>query len=142
MIAGAALPLLGAAPPAEVGRWLTQNELSVIDVVPCAAGLCGRIVGISRDHPTDPQPRDIWGGYQCHESIIHMTSQGGDGRWRGSILDPRSGRTWRAEIWGSGEALRLRGYIGLPLFGATQVWSRYGGHLSAACDFDHPAVKP
>ena len=108
----------------------------------CPAGLCGRIVGISLDRPTDPPPRDIWGGYQCNEAIIRMAGPGGDGRWHGTILDPRSGRNWRAEIWGSGDALRLRGYVGLPLFGATQIWTRYEGRIRAGCKFDQSAASP
>jgi uncharacterized protein (DUF2147 family) len=99
--------------------------------------LCGRIIGISLDHPTDPPPKDVWGGSQCGETIIRMAVRAGDGRWHGTILDPRSGRTWRAQIWRQGDTLRLRGYIGLPLFGATQTWTPYRGRARANCDFDH-----
>ncbi len=97
--------------------------------------MCGRIAGVSLDHPTDPPPRDLWGGLQCGETIIKMTNRQDDGRLDGTILDPRSGRVWRAQIWRDGGTLHLRGYIGLPLFGATQVWTPYGGPLGPNCAY-------
>jgi uncharacterized protein (DUF2147 family) len=128
---------LGGAAPLEAGRWLTQDRSSVISISACDPGLCGHIVGISLDHPTDPPPRNVWGGSQCGELIIRMSAQTRDGRWHGTILDPRTGRNWSAQIWRRGDTLHLRGYLGLPLFGATQVWTPYAGSTRANCDFDH-----
>jgi uncharacterized protein (DUF2147 family) len=130
-----ALLLLAAAPP-EAGRWRTQDGSSVIGIDACAQAIvCGRIIGVSLDHPTDPPPRDKWGGLQCNETIIKMTTREDNGRLDGTILDPRSGRLWRAQIWRDGADLRLRGYIGLPLFGATQVWTPYAGPLGPNCAY-------
>lgn len=49
----------------------------------------------------------------------------GDG-WSGEILDPNDGRTYRCRLRLSpdGRRLEVRGYIGVPLFGRTQVWTR------------------
>jgi uncharacterized protein (DUF2147 family) len=134
---GLAAILLAAAAPPETGRWRTQDRSSVIAIAPCGQGLCGHVIGISLAHPTDAPPRDIWGGSQCGETIIRMPEHANDGRWHGTILDPRSGRTWRAQIWHRGDTLHLRGYIGLPLFGATQLWTPYAGATRPNCDFDH-----
>jgi uncharacterized protein (DUF2147 family) len=131
----AALLLVAAAPP-EVGRWRTQDHSSVIGIETCAdAIVCGRIIGVSLDHPTDPPPRDKWGGLQCNETIIRMTRREDNGHLDGTILDPRSGRLWSAQIWRDGPDLRLRGYVGLPLFGATQVWTAYDGPLGPGCAY-------
>ncbi len=130
------LLLAGFSPnPPEAGQWLTQDRTSVIALAPCGSGLCGRIAGISLDHPTDPMPRDKWGALQCHQIIIRMPTRGKDGRWWGTIFDPRSGATWRAEIWRQGNTLRLRGYIGIPIFGATQSWTPYPAKLADNCLF-------
>ena len=45
----------------------------------------------------------------------------------GSILDPASnGRVYRAQMYTTdkGSALNVRGFVGLPLFGRTQIWHR------------------
>lgn len=42
----------------------------------------------------------------------------------GTLYDPKSGKTYRGEMTASGNALALRGYIGLKVFGRTETWTR------------------
>ncbi|MFK7967431.1 MAG: DUF2147 domain-containing protein [Burkholderiaceae bacterium] len=44
----------------------------------------------------------------------------------GTILDPNNGKTYKAIIWLDQDAqkLNVRGYIGLPLLGRSQIWQR------------------
>lgn len=44
----------------------------------------------------------------------------------GSIYDPENGKTYSCKItlMGNG-ALRVRGYVGISLFGRTEIWQRY-----------------
>lgn len=44
----------------------------------------------------------------------------------GEILDPENGKTYRCNMTLSpdGSRLEVRGYIGAPLFGRTQIWTR------------------
>jgi len=76
-----------------VGNWLTQDGRGVVRTEPCAQGLCGIIVGITRA-PGDPMPTDYTGRPQC--GLVIFTGAGGaegvttDGR----ITDPRNGRTY------------------------------------------------
>jgi uncharacterized protein (DUF2147 family) len=50
----------------------------------------------------------------------------GDEYERGAILDPESGKLYRAtmKLDGDGRKLGVRGFIGFSLFGRTQTWVR------------------
>jgi len=47
----------------------------------------------------------------------------------GEILDPLNGKTYHCliQVIDSGQKLRVRGYIGVPLFGRSQTWLRVEG---------------
>ena len=50
-----------------------------------------------------------------------------EGKWRGGrILDPDTGNVYKSkfELQGGGEALRVRGYIGISALGRSQTWER------------------
>ena len=49
-----------------------------------------------------------------------------DGRWvDGRIYDPNSGNTYKGTIQQvDANTLKLRGYIGISLFGRTEKWTR------------------
>ena len=56
----------------------------------------------------------------------------GDSVWgEGSIYDPNNGKTYRTKVTLSddGNTLKLRGFIGLSLFGRTEEWKRFKGDL-------------
>ncbi len=44
----------------------------------------------------------------------------------GHILDPKTGKVYRSmiQLMENGSSLKVRGYIGLPLFGRTQTWTK------------------
>jgi uncharacterized protein (DUF2147 family) len=115
------------------GTWLTANGHSVVEIAQCGDALCGRIVGIDRA-PNDPMPTDVNGRPQCGLTIITNEKPDGDGTWLGKVTDPRDGNRYQAMLWIDGEGnLRLRGFIGIPVLGATQTWHRFTGHLGDQC---------
>jgi uncharacterized protein (DUF2147 family) len=116
-----------------VGTWLTANGHGVVSIEPCGGALCGRIVGIDRA-PGEPMPTDWQGQPQCGLTIITNEKPEAVDSWLGEITDPRDGGTYHAKLWVDEQGnLRLRGYIGIPALGATQVWHRFAGHLSSEC---------
>ncbi len=117
-----------------VGQWLTQDRHGVVAIAPCGARLCGQIVGIGRFQPDGSTPRDARGVSDCHLPLMPGMTRTGDNLWRGSIYNPENGKTYDAEMHvDEQDRLRLRGFIVLPLFGTTQVWTRYKGHVTADC---------
>ena len=47
------------------------------------------------------------------------------GAWvDGEILDPKSGKIYRAQMTQRGNKLYVRGYVGFSLLGRTQIWVR------------------
>jgi len=116
-----------------VGTWSTANGHGVVAIEQCGGALCGRIVGIDRA-PTEPMPTDVNGRSQCGLTILTNEMPAADGTWLGQITDPRDGNTYQAKLWlDAGGNLHLRGFIGIPLLGSTQIWRKYTGQLTAEC---------
>lgn len=42
----------------------------------------------------------------------------------GTLYDPKSGKTYRGAMTSTGDQLNLRGYVGIPLFGRSETWTR------------------
>ncbi len=119
------------------GRWMTPSHDAVIQIAPCGAEMCGQIVGMVLG-PNDPVPKNWAGVSQCRLTIIRTAPDvDGDGRvvWRGTIVNPRDGAAYHAQIMlGADHNLKLRGYVGLPIFGRTQSWTAYEGpNVPADC---------
>lgn len=117
VLAAALISSAAAAAPAPVtGRWLTPERDAMVEVAPCGAQLCGRIVRILRPNPNRPavdrnnpdpaqRTRPIQG-----LTILSGFTPGGD-RWKGRIYDPRSGRTYRSELTREGGTLKVKGLL-------------------------------
>lgn len=162
VIAGAAL--VGAAAhaqplPTAKGFWEETDDKGEVDAWFLFAekdGLySGRIVKIF-NQPGDPvYPYCVrCRGDQKNARMLGLTLIAGMKRdglkyTDGSILDPRDGSTYHAEMAVSpdGRQLSVRGYIGIPLLGQTQVWNRLPDDAIAPQDVPKevlatPAAKP
>ena len=134
-LAAASLLLATAAnadqPRSPAGRWLTADRGGVIDIAPCGDALCGRIVGMDY---TGAMPTDYWHRPQCGLGLLYGLKPG-ETSWNGQVLDPKGGKLYAARVTvPDPSVLKLRGYIGLALFGQTVTWTRYtGGAIGAAC---------
>lgn len=115
--------------------WWTEDRSGVIGIEPCEQGLCGRIVGQQNIRDAAGKiPVDTHGVPHCGVTIMRGAQADEPGHYRGTITDPDDGRDWRSDFWVGGDGqLRLRGYVMLPLFGHTQPWSPFHGHVAADC---------
>jgi uncharacterized protein (DUF2147 family) len=110
------------------GFWLEPSG-GIIHVATCKDRLCARIVAFDNDkgvfvdvNNEDPSLRsrslcnlELGTGFRVVDA-----SHAEDG----SIYDPKTGKTYRAALTQEGGTLRLRGYVGIKLFGRTEVWRR------------------
>ena len=124
-----------ATPTAPVGRWLTQDRTAIIDIEPCGgASLCGRIVGVALDNASDRVPTDYRGHTQCGLTIIRDALPDGDAGYMGQIQDPRNGSSYDAQLRvDDRHRLVVRGFIGIPLLGRSQVWTPFPGAVPSDC---------
>jgi uncharacterized protein (DUF2147 family) len=128
--AGAAL----AVPPSPSGYWVTANGGGVVQIAHCDGGaLCGRLIGIVLD-PGTAVPLDWQGQSQCGLQLLEPSQTDTDGTWHGRIINPRNGNAYQVEFHvDRRDQLHLRGYVGLPLFGETQIWHRFEGAAPTSC---------
>jgi uncharacterized protein (DUF2147 family) len=62
--------------------------------------------------------------------ILDDLRYAGDGKWTaGRIYDPNSGHSYHCSVELEGnDRLKLHGYIGIPLLGRNETWTRYLGN--------------
>ncbi|GBQ68623.1 hypothetical protein AA103196_1995 [Ameyamaea chiangmaiensis NBRC 103196] len=136
VLLGAAAGLVGPARAAEIpelGLWLSQDHDGVFSIARCGTQLCGRLVGMRY---TGEMPRDVNHNPECNIQMLtgFEPTNDDDKAWEGRILDPDSGHVYHARIWTPKDGiLKLRGYIGIPLFGETQTWTRFTGAIGPEC---------
>lgn len=118
-----------------LGTWATHGG-ATISVYQCDANVCAKLIGLSKDTPTkvdgnNPDPAQRTHplcGLQIGRSF-HLTDK--DHAEDGQLYDPKSGKTYSGSMASEGESLKLRGYIGIKLFGRTAVWTRVHGNVPA-----------
>lgn len=134
------VPAQSAEPASPVGRWKTiddetNTERSIVEIVQVGDELQGRILKIFPRPGEAPDPVcQACEGERKDQPIIGMTFLWGlkrDGEdWvSGTILDPKNGKTYnaKASLTEGGRKLRVRGFLGTPLLGRTQIWLREPG---------------
>ena len=109
-------------------------------LAPCGTALCGRVTWLDRAaggplvdrHNPDPalRRRPV-----CGIEILRDFRLGAVGEWVGGrVYNPNDGQEWRVTLATAGpDRLRLRGYVLVPLFGQTQVWSRAPANFAGDC---------
>ena len=121
---------LSAADSGLFGNWTTTDG-SVVKTFPCDRAVCMKIVSIA---PTAPGTLDhnnpdatLRSRSLCNLEIgsAFMPSNGTEASG-GRLYDPESGKTYKGNIALNGDTLKLRGYIGITLFGRTETWHRAG----------------
>jgi len=127
-----------------MGTWLTQSGVAQVKIAPCAdpktGAICGTVVGlinpkgpngnvVAPETVTDyrnPDPA-LRSRKMLGMPLIWGFKAGSDANTfeDGKIYNGENGKIYSANISLQPDGkLRLRGYVGSPMFGETQVWTR------------------
>ena len=148
LLLAAALALFAAPASAQqssvVGTWLTASGVGQVKIGPCpdhaSGAICGTIVGlinpkgpngnvVAPETVTDyrnPDPA-LRSRKMLGMPLIWGFKTGSDANTfeDGKIYNGENGKIYSANISLQPDGkLRLRGYVGSPMFGETQVWTR------------------
>ena len=143
LLSAMAFPALAQA-PSIMGVWLVASGKAHIQIAPCAdpgrGPICGTIVALINPKGADGKPvepeiardfrnpdaglrdRKVLGqlmGYDFKKASEPNAFEDG------TIYSAETGKSFKANISLQADGtLRLRGYIGTPMFGETQIWTR------------------
>lgn len=148
LLAAAAVMILAleasAQQSAVMGTWLTASGVAQVRIGPCADAasgpICGFVVGLINPKGPDGKavPREMATDFrnadaaQRTRKVIGMPLLWGFKKTSdansfegGQIYNGENGKTYSANISLQPDGkLRLRGYVGSPMLGETQIWTR------------------
>jgi len=134
-----------AAQPAQaaqpiLGIWHTEDNKSQVEIAPCGDKLCGKIIWLRDPLIQDPNEGQVGAprvdkknpneALRTHPvlglQIVEGFVPSGENKWEGgTVYDPESGHTYKGKMWlASPQRLKMRGFIGISLFGRTTEWTR------------------
>jgi uncharacterized protein (DUF2147 family) len=137
----AALSIAATAHAADPrGRYLTQSGNFEVELAPCGAALCGKVSKVLANHSMSrsgeamqaADAREPMGLQLLANFVADGDAAAEPKQWRGEIYNRENGKTYAClmSLDERGD-LVLRAYVGLPLFGKTQVWQRLGAAAAA-----------
>jgi uncharacterized protein (DUF2147 family) len=115
------------------GRWLSGDGEGWIEIQIVAGGLIGIIAGSPKPQAGEaPRQDDLNPDPGLRDrpldgmTIMSGLTYEGDGHWSGgTIYDPNSGKTYKCSLTQvDANTVKLRGYIGISLFGRSDTWTR------------------
>lgn len=123
-------PVVSAQPATHLGRWITESGNLEIEVAPCGKALCGTVVRVLANRSMSGPGTDMAAADArpaLGMTILSDLHASGENEWKGQIYNRENAKYYSAQmsLGGPGE-LVIRAYVGLPLFGKTQVWRRPG----------------
>ena len=121
---------------AVTGRWMEADKEAIIEIFKQGDVYYGKFVWFAEPLDKDGKPlKDDKNPDRSKRSnnLLGMTfmfdfKYDGKAKWiNGKVYNPQDGRTYAAQLqMKDSNRLGLRGYIGIPALGRTEVWTRVG----------------
>ncbi len=125
-----------------LGEWTTQDGKARVEIVLQGGTYTGNIVWLKQPLFTANDPQGMAGKPKVDRNnpntklrtrsimglpLLNGFHYAGNDMWTdGTIYDPESGKTYHCKIsMTDNGSLHIRGYVGIPLFGRTEIWKRY-----------------
>lgn len=122
------------------GLWLTENKRSAIKLAPCGDKVCGHIEWIiegGMQFDTKNPKENLRHQPMCGLEILKGFSQNPNNanEWTGGhIYKADDGDIYTAQFTMRGDnKMVVRGYVGIPLLGKSQTWTRVDGKSYPKC---------
>jgi uncharacterized protein (DUF2147 family) len=132
-----AAPLAWAQEGSPVGLWKTIDDTTgkpgaLIRITENQGELTGKIEKLFRSADEEANPKCVaCTDARKNQPILGMTivsglKKNGDEYGGGEILDPKNGKVYKSKLMvrDGGKKVEVRGFIGVPMFGRSQVWLR------------------
>lgn len=114
-----------------LGYWLTDDGAAKIEIYKENGKYNGKIVWLEEPNENGKPKVDKENPEEELRSrpLMGLNLVSGfefdDDQWEdGEIYDPKEGKTYSCRMRLDGDELEVRGYIGMPMFGRTVVWTR------------------
>lgn len=133
----AAAPDVRSQTPTPAGRWRTIDDRtgetkSIVVLESNGSELTGRVERVFAPPAPSTNPLcEKCSGNLKNQPIVGMQvlwgfRQDGDRYKEGRVLDPESGKVYRANLrlTDNGQSLQVRGFVGFSMLGRTQTWRR------------------
>lgn len=128
------LPVFSQNKDAILGKWLNAGGEAQILIYKVGDHYNGKLVWLKEPNDEAGKPKiDIKNPDASLQKRLVLGAEilkgfvyNGKGVWQnGSIYDPKIGKTYSCKMsLGSNDQLDIRGYVGIPLLGRTEIWSR------------------
>lgn len=111
-----------------LGEWLSPKKDSRFLIFKKGEKYYGKILwgeGPDSKDSKNPDPK-LRGRNLVGLTILNDFVFSGDNTWEnGTIYDPREGKTYSCKMsLRSSDQLNVRGYVGISMFGRTEIWTR------------------
>jgi uncharacterized protein (DUF2147 family) len=125
----------GAQAPAHHGRWITESGNLEVEIAPCGDAWCGTVTRVLANRSMSAPGQDMDAADKrpaLGMKILTGLRPADDGVLTGEIYNRENAKTYSVRLTMDGPAQMLvRPYVGLPLFGKTQLWQRSAGTSAA-----------